>query len=175
MFLAHRESHDDVTDSGGRRGGGSALLVELMPRVDAPGSISEAQVAEVLVTFREPGTNRIVEQQTLVNYPHSPLFVADGGFFESPDLAIIHKSFVMLNIFVGFQMASDAFYSGEGEAAVEMMERLLAAVEDYNEEIADVDMEYDIELMEQFIDVMILNGAIPPAEPEIPEDPWPCD
>ena len=51
----------------------------------------------------------------------------------------------MLNIFVGFQMASDAFYSGEGEAAVEMMERLLAAVEDYNEEIADVDMEYDIE------------------------------
>ncbi len=31
VFLAHRESDEDITEEGGRRGGGSALMIELMP------------------------------------------------------------------------------------------------------------------------------------------------
>ena len=35
VFLAHRVSHSDVTPGGGRRGGGSALRLELMPLLEA--------------------------------------------------------------------------------------------------------------------------------------------
>ncbi len=177
MFLAHRVSHDDVTDSGGRRGGGSALLLELMPDIEGAANASEPShlVATIDVSFREPGSDEIVEDTVLVNYPLNPWEVEERGYWDASDVSIIHKSFVMLNIFVGLQGACQMFHMGAGREAVGSLERLLAAVEDYNEELGDVDMQYDIELIEQLLEVLRSNGADEPEELDMPEDPWPCD
>ncbi len=87
----------------------------------------------------------------------------------------------MLNIYVGMEEAIAMFHEDRGSDAVETLERLVAAVLDYNEELSDgegdVDMDFDIELMMQLRDVLVGNGAIapPPEVMEIPEDPWPAD
>ncbi len=181
VFLAHRVSHDDVTEGGGRRGGGSALMIELMPLTDeasSPGQVT-GDVGTVHLTFREPGTDAIIEQEVRIDYPHAPWILLRSGHFDAPGgrTDIIQKSFVMLNIFGGMRMAAEAFHElGSAEVEVAMLEGLIAAVEDYNEEIGDVDIEYDLALLRQFVDVLLANGAVPlPPEWEEPEDGWPCD
>ncbi|MCA9546403.1 MAG: VWA domain-containing protein, partial [Myxococcales bacterium] len=177
VFLAHRVSHDDVGEGGTRRGGGSALLVELMPIDNPERAPGEARVATIDLQFREPGTDRIVAQTVRVSYPELPWVLRPTGHFDN---AIVEKSFVMLNIYVGLVMAVDQFhYERDPAGAIGMLERLIAAVEDYedsaNEGEGDVDMQLDVELMQQVIEVMLANGGRRPAENDIPEDPWPCD
>lgn len=177
VFLAHRESHDDVTEGGGRRGGGSALIVELMPIMDIDDRAPDAGalVGRATLTFREPGTDAIIEETIEVTYPHAPWVMLDAGFFQADDTAIAQKSFVMLNLYVGMEEAIADFHAGRGEAAIEKLELLVAAVEDYNEEIGDVDIAFDIELVDQLHRVMLDNGALPPPAIDFPENPWPCD
>ncbi len=178
VFLAHRESADDVTPENGRRGGGSALLIELMPQSDDGSGATEADVATVDLRFREPGTNRIVTDSVTVNYPLPPWTTRPEGFFSAPDLGVVHKSFVMLNIYVGIERAVTDFHGGTRAVqtdAIAALERLIAAVTDYNEEIADKDIELDLDLLAQLRDVMVANGTPPPTDPAIPTDPWPAD
>ena len=62
-------NHADVGEGDARRGGGSSLLLELMPVEDPARAEGDARVAEVTLTFREPGTNRVVRQERRVVYP----------------------------------------------------------------------------------------------------------
>ncbi len=172
VFLAHRTSDDDVTDDGGRRGGGSALLVELMPREDDGSQPGSAEVASLELSFREPGTNRIVTETLEVGYPYSPWEVLRSGFFEND---IVIKSFVMLNIYVGLEQACGFFHEGDPVEGIVILDRLIAAAQDYNEEEEDVDIDFDIELMEQLIEVIINNSGADPEDTPIDEDPWPAD
>jgi Ca-activated chloride channel family protein len=179
VFLAHRVSHADQTSTGGRRGGGSALLVELMPklRADDGSGITGADVAVIKVSFREPGSNRIVHDQVVVNFPHPPWVTPERGFFAGPDISIVQKSFVMLNLFVGIENACRDFHqnrAGAGEH-IGLLQRLIAAAEDYNQEVADEDIRSDIALVRQLIDVLRRNGVRDPAAVAIPQNPWPAD
>jgi Ca-activated chloride channel family protein len=188
VFVAHRESDDDITEDGGRRGGGSALLLELMPRLRSAAEMEEGQesadIAVIDVSFREPGSDEVVEDTVIVNYPNPPWITPGEGFFdnansESNDVTVVTKSFVMLNIFVGIEQAVAAYHENamDPTQSIAELQALLAALEDYNEEIEDTDIEFDIALVEQLISVMIAN-SVPEPTPElvnIPEDPWPVD
>lgn len=176
VFLAHRVSHGDVGEGGTRRGGGSALLVELMPEPSPQREPGEARVAVVDLRFREPGTDTIVDQQVRVTYPDEPDVLRLQGFFDN---TIVEKSFVMLNIYVGITVALDRFhFERDREGAVGMLRALIAAVADYEDSAnsgdGDVDMQLDIDLLEGLVEVMIANGA---TDPDLPpeEDPWPAD
>ena len=178
VFLAHRLSHEDVTEEGGRRGGGSALLVELMPKLEADDGSNKtsATVATIDVSFREPGSDTTVEDTVLVDFPMAPWITPERGYFASPDLSIIHKSFVMLNIYVGLEQASEMFYSDEGAAALTMLDNLIAAVEDYNEEIEDIDIEFDLQLLRDVRALIASQGlTLPDREVPLLDDPWPVD
>ncbi len=188
VFLAHRESADDITEDGGRRGGGSALLLELMPRLrsveEMEAGQESADIAIIDVSFREPGTDAVVEDTVVVNYPNAPWETPEKGFFDnansdSDDISVVTKSFVMLNVFVGIEQAVAAYHENEMDPTQSIAEltALLAALDDYNEEVQDTDIDFDIALVEQLIDVMIDN-SVPEPEPTavfIPEDPWPAD
>lgn len=176
VFLAHRESADDVTADGGRRGGGSALMIELMPKIESDdgSGATQAVVATIDVSFREPGTDLIVEDTVHVTFPMAPWLTPAQGFFDSPDLAIIHKSFVMLNVFVAFEMATTSYYQGEVEAALEVIERVIAGVEDYNAEVQDTDIDYDLVMLHDLRDLLASEIPAPPVV-EIVDDPWPAD
>jgi Ca-activated chloride channel homolog len=186
VFLAHRESDDDVTPGGGRRGGGSALIIEVMPKAvsDDGSGANSADVATVDVQFREPGTNRIVTDSVTVNFPYPPWTTPTNGYFDSPDIAIVQKSFVMLNIYVGIDRAVTEFHRtgrpiGDVSRAVGQLDRLIASVEDYNQELeggqGDTDMKFDLELLRKLRAVMIANAVPEPTENDIPDDPWPAD
>lgn len=178
LFLAHRESDDDVHQGSGRRGGGSALMVELMPALANDGSnIEQARVASIDIQFREPGTNEIVTDKVDVIFPHAPWVTPERGFFSSPDgdPATIQKSFVMLNVFVGMDQACRAFHEGgDAEAQAGALTRLIEAVRDYNDEVQDTDITLDLELLEQLRSVMLDNG-VEPEDVAVPADPWPAD
>ena len=177
VFLAHRESADDQTPDGGRRGGGSALLVELEPRAltDDGSGATTAQVGVVELSFREPGTNRTVTETVTIDYPFAPWVMPATGHFQGSDLAVVQKSFVMLNIYVGIERAARAFHENDDAAgALAGLRRLLAAVDDYNEEIADADIASDRALLVQFIAVIERNG-IPRVEQPPRANPWPAD
>ena len=172
VFLAHRIADSDVGGGGGggqRRGGGSALLIELDP--DLPFPAGDAIIAVVDVSFREPHTNEIKQQQVTVSHP-TPL---GAPHFDSSDPAATHKTFVMLNIYMAIEEACLRFHQGNGTMSIEAVTRIIAAVEDYNFEIEDVDMDYDLALLAQLRDVLIANGATPPADLDLPADPWPLD
>ncbi len=177
VFLAHRVAHDDVGPGNGRRGGGSALLIELMPVAEPSAAAGEATVGVVEIEFREPGSDAIIRQQVEVRSPDAPGTLRREGFFEN---RIVEKSFVMLNIYVGMVMASEAFHVERAPgAAIGILQRVIAAAVDYedsaNDGAGDVDIELDIELMLDFIRVIEANGGRPPVESDIPEDPWPAD
>ncbi len=177
VFLAHRVAHDDVGPGNGRRGGGSALLIELMPVAEPSAEAGEATVGVVEIEFREPGSDAIIRQQVEVRSPDAPGTLRPEGFFEN---RIVEKSFVMLNIYVGMVMASEAFHVERAPgAAIGILQRVIAAAVDYedsaNDGAGDVDIELDIELMLDFIRVIEANGGRPPVESDIPEDPWPAD
>jgi len=179
VFLAHRVAHDDVGggEGGTRRGGGSALLVELMPLPDSNEHLMQTEVATIDITFREPGTDRIIEQRSEMIYPHPAAHLVAEGFFDN---RVVEKSFVMLNIFVGIATACDRFHlERDPSGAIAMLQRLRAAVADYedsaNDGEGDVDMQFDMELLDDLIEVMQANNRMPEENPEIPEDPWPAD
>lgn len=177
VFLAHRTAHDDVEPGGERRGGGSALLVELMPREDDGTGASDAEVAIIDLSFREPGTNRIVEDSVVVQYPHAPWFLSSTGFFDSE---IVTKSFVMLNIYVALEEAVRMFHMGAPDESVRILRRTRLAAADYedsaNDGTGDVDIQLDMELMLQLENLIIEQTRPPEPDPsEFPEDPWPAD
>jgi Ca-activated chloride channel homolog len=181
-FIAHRESHEAPT---GRRGGGSALLFELMAN-SSSGPQTTGDVATVDFSFREPGTNRTVEDQINITYPYAPWDIPMSGYFDADDPAVIQKSFVMLNIFVGLEQACTTFHeNGDVEDAIRGLQRLRAAVVDYNngsndldgdgDDPQDDDIRADVELIDSLIAVLRSRGFDPGVDPAPEEDPWPAD
>lgn len=181
VFIAHRIDDGDVfpgTDGGvvGRRGGGSALLVRLAPASPLPPpSGGEAAVAVVDISFREPGGTALITDQITVTHP----YWADGpppvGHFSSADPAATHKVLVMLEAYRAIEVACIKFHTGLATGGLTALLRVQAALVDYNDELADLDIDYDLALIQRLIDVMIANGAEPPTDAGIPADPWPVD
>jgi len=181
VFFAHRMAHDDVhegEDGVGRRGGGSALVLELMPLglggLDAP---STGHVADVTLTFREPGSDTTKTDAVTVTYPRPPDDILTTGFFDN---LIVTKTFVVLNLFVAIETACELFHAGQALSAVNLLARVIAAARDYedsaNDGQGDVDITLDIALMEDLARLIAERGGLnDPPPPPIPDDPWPAD
>ena len=173
LFLASRQSVDDIGAGGGRRGGGGIILLELVPTTDQtilentpPGS----EVGTIDFSYRKPGTEEFVEQSVTINNPLAPGDTPEEGEFEN---MTVEKSFVALNIYAGFKMATERAASGSSSAALSILRPLADNVEMWLQENPDEDIEADHELMLQLIDNIEETGA----EEEVgqPPNPWPQD
>ncbi len=185
VFLSHRVSGNDTGPGGGRRGGGSALLLDLAPMTTSVDpNETQAVVSDVNVMFRAPGDTTTSTDRVILTYPNNPIQVPATGFWLGGDsaVAIAKKSFVMLNVYLGLERACSSFYDS-GAASPQMTDvigqlmRVKAAVLDYEAGLTDgdADMLADAELVQKLIDVLMVNGAEAPADPQIPADPWPAD
>jgi len=179
VFFAHRKAHDDVhegPDGVGRRGGGSLLLLEMMPTTWSGATPVDADVAEVVLTFREPGSNQMKEDRVLVRYPHAPGEMLEQGYFEGP---IVTKSFVVMNLYFGIETASLLFWGGQAREARDILEQVIAAAADYedsaNDGEGDLDIRLDIEMMSDLVAVIENVGGLNEPPPAPPENPWPAD
>ena len=175
VFVAHRESDDDVTVDGGRRGGGSSLLVELMPREDEQFEAGSA-IATIDLSYREPGNDQLQHDSVELRYPYRPGELQERGYFDAPDPAPLQKSFVMLNIFVGMESAVGEFQRGSADSAtLSQLDNLIAAVEDYNDEVDDQDIAADLELLDMLRDNMTAALGVRERSSARFSDPWPAD
>lgn len=174
VFLAHRESDDDVTEDDGRRGGGSSLLLELMPQPDLAGEAGST-VATLELSYRDPESQETVKDEVTLAYPYPPNELRRQGFFQAESLTSVQKSFVMLNIYVGIERAVVAYHSNQASRqTLADLDHLIAAVTDYNDEVADTDIELDLELLDMLRANLIRAGV--PVETIAPvSDPWPAD
>jgi Ca-activated chloride channel family protein len=177
VFFAHRQAHDDVFEGEGRRGGGSMLVLELMPRVwDGEVAPTEADVASVSLTFREPGTNEVLNEELVVHYPYAPDHVVPTGFFDN---TIVTKSFVVLNLYFAIEDAALKFHGGRAREARDVLARVIDAAIDYEDSAnggtGDVDIRLDIELMEAMLANIETLGRLNEPPPPPANDPWPCD
>lgn len=174
VFLAHRESDEDVTDQGDRRGGGGSLIARLLPRADA-GDPENATIATVELRFRDPATSELVSDRVELRYPGPLRSVLNQGYWKAGNLAAAHKSFVMLNVYLGMERAITEFHARTADRqTIAELDALIAAVEDYNQEIKDVDIELDLELLDMLRDNLVSSG-VSASRADLRDDPWPCD
>ncbi len=179
VFFAHRKAHDDVhegPDGVGRRGGGSLLLLEMMPTTWDGEVPLVSDVAEVNLTFREPGSDVTKTESLLVQYPHAPGEMLETGFFDGP---IVTKSFVVMNLYFAIETACLLFHGGEAREARDLLAQVIAAAADYEDSAnggeGDVDIELDIALLQDLIAVIEDRGGLNVPPPAPPENPWPAD
>jgi Ca-activated chloride channel family protein len=176
LFMAGRQSADDIGPGGGRRGGGGVILLELIPTddVDLADDIGAGAPAGTLkMAYQKPGSDVTEEQEVTITNPLRPGETPEEGEFEQPS---VEKAFVALNIYAGFEMAVERANNGAGNAALNVLNPLIASVQTYLDESGespDPDIQDDLETMQQLTSIIEDTGAR--EEVGAPPDPWPQD
>lgn len=169
LQIAHRTSVED--DENGRRGGGGAIIAELVPR--SPGEVAEAgTVGTLRMTYDRPADGEAVTQELAVTTALAPGETPENGQFS---FAGVEKAFVMLNVFAGFQMASTRASYGDYGGALTVLVPLGEGVAAWLVDNPDADIEDDLRYIDKFIaNLQAKGGGLPPPESNPPE-PWPQD
>jgi Ca-activated chloride channel family protein len=169
LQLAHRETVDDHED--GRRGGGGAILLELLPRGSQP---RVADVGELKLRYRHPVSKQYIEEVASIQTTVDPAQIdLEQGVFDNPSA---EKGFVMLNIYVGFDMAATRAAQGDLLGALNILDALDGAVDGWLVDHPDFDIEDDLKYIRMFADNLVAAGAT--ADPDMPlpvPEPWPSD
>lgn len=118
-----------------------------------------------------PGTEQEVFQQAEIVSPLAPGQTPAEGLF---DTAGAEKAFVTLNLFVGFQLASERAAVGDDAGALNLLQILHGNVEAWLTTHDDADIEDDLRYVVMFIDNLMARGSAAPS-PTAPPEPWPAD
>jgi Ca-activated chloride channel family protein len=164
LQIAHRLGDDD--NENGRRGGGGAILLELLPTGEDPGEVGSLELAYV-----SPITGEVVQQSVEISSPLAAWETPEDGFFSG---ASVEKGFVMLNIYVGFEMAAARAEVGDDAGALSILVPLMGAVEGWLSTHEDADIEDDLIYIELFIENLEARTALANMPGPAPE-PWPAD
>lgn len=165
LQIAHRVS--DTDNENGRRGGGGAMLFELLPTGDSPGEVGRIEFA-----YEVPATGEIVEQSVEITSPLGPWETPENGWFSN---ASVEKGFVMLNIYVAFEMAATRASIGDDAGALSILEPLALSVEDWLATSPDEDIEDDLFYVVRFIENINARGSTTHTPNPVPPEPWPAD
>jgi Ca-activated chloride channel family protein len=165
LQIAHRESTDP--DPGeGRRGGGGALVLELLPTGENP-----TDVGALTFEYRDVASGEIVTQDVEISSPLAPWETPTQGFFSDEH---VEKAFVMLNLYIGFEMAAERAKVGADAEAVALLLALGDAVDAWLAEHPDGDIEDDLEYVWRFVENLEERHEEPLTTTPVPE-PWPAD
>jgi len=174
LQLAHRTDVDDH-DNGGRRGGGGAILLELLRK---QGQAPSKDVGDLKLHYRVPNTEEFVDQEVAIQVPVAPSDVdLENGTF---DHVSVEKSFVMLNIYMGFQMAATRAQQGDWDGAWNVLDALDVRVAGWLAQNPDFDIEDDLKYVRKFKTNVETKRAQqqpndPSPVPNPPAEPWPYD
>jgi Ca-activated chloride channel homolog len=167
LHIAHRETVGDV--EGGRRGGGGAIVAELLPE---PGVAPDGdRVGSLTLRYRVPGSDEEVLQRAEIASPLAPGQTPAEGLFTGEGA---QKAFVTLNLYVGFRLAAERAAVGDGGGALNLLYILHGSVADWLATHPDADIEDDLRYVVMFIDNLVAHGAAVPPN-AVPPEPWPQD
>jgi Ca-activated chloride channel family protein len=165
LQIAHRVSDDD--NENGRRGGGGAMILELTPTGEDPG-----EVGRIDFEYEVPGTGEIVEQFVEISSPLGPWETPENGWFTNES---VEKGFVMLNIYVAFEMAATRASNGDDAGALSILQPLTLSVESWLAGHPDEDIEDDLFYANRFIENLEARGSTTNSPNPVPPEPWPAD
>ena len=165
LQIAHRMSDDD--NENGRRGGGGAMIFELTPTGENPG-----EVGRIDFSYKVPGTEEIVDQYVEISSPLGPWETPENGWFTNDT---VEKGFVMLNIYVAFEMAATRASNGDDAGALSILQPLTASVEAWLAGSPDEDIEDDLFYAYRFIENIEARGSTTHSPNPVPPEPWPAD
>ncbi len=165
VFLAGRVSHEDPpAEDPRRRGGGSAILVNLIP-VDTWSELQNPyRAAELRLRYRLASTGEVVEQTVVVQNPQDPGVAEELPYYSH---SAMEKNHAMYNIFLGLREACRlATYSHN--QALWILEQIEAVASAWNAERDDQDIVADLALIDQFIFNLEQRGAtaVNPEDPD---------
>lgn len=173
LFVAQRRGSGDVGK--GRRGGGGAILVELL---DNNGALvpDPLAVGTVELTWHEPGDPEASHHARIdIRSLLAPGAAPEEGYFEG---SAVEKAFVMLNVFVGLRMATVLAAAGDDEAALRVLIGLEGAVAGWlaGRGAGDPDIAADLEVVRALGRNLVARGAkTPPEDYRTPVVTWPFD
>ena len=165
LQIAHRETVEDAEH--GRRGGGGVILMEVMRKPGAP-TPEGNDIGDLSFDYVLPGTEDVVSQVVDVVSPDP----TKSGYFETEGA---EKSFVMLNLYVAFRMASERATVGDDTTALATLQGIRDAVAGWLQTNDDFDIEDDLRYVDMFIGNLHARGADDPPPNQNPPDPWPQD
>ncbi|MBK9259742.1 MAG: VWA domain-containing protein [Polyangiaceae bacterium] len=172
LFLAGRTSSEDPI-SEGRRGGGGAMLIELVPKAGAISVPDPYAVGNISLSFKDPATGTTKTQTTNIVAPNTPdAPPVDGYFFNDT----VEKGFVMLNIYAGFKLATQLAADSDPRTARRTLEALRPNVADWLDINPDADIQDDLVYIDKFIEnLKVVEQQTVPYTPADPPNPWPAD
>lgn len=167
LFLAGRLRASDPIE-GGRRGGGGAIMIELLPKSDQANVIEPLRVADLRIAFTDPRSGQRISQSIDIDNSELPGVIPENGLFTNPTVA---KGFIMLNIFAGFELAAQLSEDADVGAARGVLQNLRDGVEAWLETNVDPDIEDDL----RYIKLFETNLANVPQQTPIsrPPEPFP--
>lgn len=166
VFVAHRKGASD--DGLGRRGGGGAILIELVPTDGA----TALDVGTLHLSWRLPGQEETKEQTVEIRSTLAPGVTPETGLFDDE---IVEKGFVALNVYAGLYGATVAARRLDLMDALGTLQRLDASVAAWLTTHPDADIADDLALIRRFEEVLLSHGATSPPPSWIVPDPWVVD
>lgn len=148
VFLVSRTS-TKPGPTGGRRGGGSAILADLAAKTKLD-AVAKHDVAKLSLRYRLPGTTTYETQDVTVTHDGIPGVAPEGGYYETDG---VKKNTLVLSFFLAFQQASRAATDGKVKEAVDLLTAFKAKIEP---KIAttDEDLVDDLKILDQFVAVL---------------------
>ena len=172
LFLAGRTSASEPI-SEGRRGGGGAMLLEMVPKAGAISVPDPYAVGRLSFSYKEPSTGTLKTQTTDIiaqTPPDAP--PTDGYFFNDT----VEKGFVMLNIYAGFKLATQLAADSDPRTARRTLEALRMSVSTWLDTNPDADVQDDLVYIDKFIaNLKTVEALSVPYTPADPPNPWPAD
>lgn len=155
LQVAHRTSSGDQAT--GRRGGGGALMVELLPGLGTP----DGNAADITFEYTIPGSDeRVVQTATVASPLEGTASPAEGAFDDEQ----VEKSFVMLNLYVGLRSAAALASSNDYEGALAVLTPLRDNVTQWVALTGDEDILDDLRYVEMFVDNLQAAGTEEPTD-----------
>jgi Ca-activated chloride channel family protein len=161
VFLVSRTSSmPDAT--GGRRGGGSAIMAELGPDATQIPAAGACDVARLHLEYRLPGSTTIETQDATISYDVGNVGLvttgdAAAGYYSSRD---VEKNTIILGVFVALRDATALAQTNPAGA----LTALTAFQPKFKVRIAgwaDADLIDDVAIVQQYVDV--LHAHVPNA------------
>jgi Ca-activated chloride channel homolog len=170
LFIARRESAEAPVE-GGRRGGGGAMLLELIPISSQVGTSGD--VGTIAFSWKRPTTGEVVHQTLPVSTPFATNAGPAQGYFSEETS---EKAFVMLNIFAALRLASQHAADADPRAGRGVLEALAPNVATWLAAHPDPDVEDDLRYVRIFITNLKKaeqSASVNTLPAPIPENPWP--
>jgi len=170
LFLAGRTSAQDPI-SEGRRGGGGAMILELVPRSGALSVPDPYEVGSLGLSYKDPLSGQTKSQFVDIKAPH--VYDEPSTHFDD---GTVEKGFVMLNIYAGFKLAAELAMDSDPRTARRTLEALRPNVAAWLETNPDPDIQDDLVYVDKFIqNLALVEANTTPYEPADPPPPWPAD